>query len=64
MADTCRSCGKAPLSARRVVLVNPDGTDGGTCGPYCDACTDALLKNLLPIYTGGGDTYRIEETGR
>lgn len=58
---TCRRsrCGE-PVSRRRVVLVGPDGTDRKRCGPYCDPCTDALLRNLTPTYTGGGDAYRID----
>jgi hypothetical protein len=49
-----------PVGTRRVILVRPDGSDGKTCGPYCDRCTDLLLLNLRPVYTGGGPTYRIE----
>lgn len=52
-------CGK-PYGSRQVVLVRPDGTDGKHCGPYCEKHTDALLKNLNPSYTGGGQTYRID----
>lgn len=56
-----RGCGR-PVSDRRVILVGPDGTDRKTCGPYCPDCTDALLRNLLPTYTGGGAAYRIAHT--
>lgn len=56
----CRRCDDRPASTRRVVLVGPDGTDRKTCGPYCDPCTDALLKILTPTYTGGGPAYRID----
>lgn len=59
--ETCRRSRCAnPTSTRRVVLVGPDGTDRKRCGPYCNSCTDALLKNLTPTYTGGGAAYRID----
>lgn len=62
---TCagRGCTE-PLSARRVVLVDPDGTDVETCGPYCDEDTDALVRNLFPRYSTGRPAYRIEEPDR
>lgn len=56
----CRRFDDRPASARRVVLINPDGTDGKTCGPYCDPCTDALLKDLIPTYHGGAAAYRVD----
>lgn len=60
---TCnRSRCDAPVSTRCVVLLNPDGSDGKTCGPYCDTHTDGLLDLLLPTYTGGGDAYRIDQS--
>lgn len=65
MAETCRkSRCDAPAGARCIILLNPDGSDGRTCGPYCDDHTADLLDLLLPTYTGGGDAYRIEETDR
>jgi hypothetical protein len=60
-AETCRrSRCEEPVSARRVVLVGPDGTDRKRCGPYCAEHTDMLLGNLKHTYTGGGRALRID----
>ncbi|MEV4670988.1 hypothetical protein AB0K34_04975 [Actinomadura sp. NPDC049382] len=56
----CKRGDGQPVSVRRIVLIGPDGTDRKRCGPYCDPCTDALLRNLTPTFTGGGATYRID----
>ncbi|NEA21594.1 hypothetical protein [Actinomadura bangladeshensis] len=60
-ADCQRSGCDRPHGARQVVLVGPDGTDRRRCGPYCGPCTDTLMSNLTPTYTGTDDpTYRVE----
>lgn len=59
MAETCRNC-DAPASDRRVVLLDPDGTEVKKCGPFCDPCTDMLLENLVSEYAEGRPAYRVE----
>jgi len=49
-----------PVSACKVVLLNPDGTDGKACGPYCDDHTEGIIYLLVPTYSGGGPAYRID----
>lgn len=48
---------------RRVVLLAPDGSDDGPCGPRCEPHTDELLGRLWPTYAGGRPAYRIDHEG-
>ena len=56
-ADGC----KKPRGNRLIILVDPDGNDGTTFGPWCDDETDRLIKNLIQRYSDGRPTYRVEE---
>ncbi|TYK45186.1 hypothetical protein [Actinomadura decatromicini] len=61
-SDICAADGcKKPRGRRLVILLDPDGGDGNTFGPYCDDETDRLIKNLIPRYSDGRPTYRVEE---
>lgn len=61
-AATCRRgvCDK-PASDRTVMLLSPEGLDNRACGPYCDECTDLLIRLLRPAYTGGGPCFEVRE---